>query len=397
MVLTQADIEKYLATSDEFWKTFDSSLQANYSYWHNACKNLDYEAMLKYFKEFEKYFDFFFQFPVLKKEFIVKITKQDDDIFILTNFRLLMKQKEIGVVSIPLKKIISYCENDSGIIQYEKNDKVINLKLSYFMGRNDISAQIDRSADEEIDETMYYLISKSIFDISQSFSNLSLPKLAFPEVKNQITLKDNSTKNQNVSKQMDTNNANGVGSKRIIIASKIIIAIFLILSLYTIPAVTGWTRILVLVICFFGWTGIYAMKGEEYSHLARLIIGGIFSGILLIFVISHLKSESIFTPDKNGVVNLVSKLEFESFNLTSKEISKRIWHFCKKAPDAEKIIVTFVIKGNDIHGNYLEQKFTPYEIEKAQINEICKFEEDYYVYGYSGAGTMILMQNGYFE
>ena len=108
--LTQNDVNSYLATTDEFWTTFQKSLKALFSCFNDfkdhSKEKWAYECKID--DDMAGYLNIIFDnAPVLKGEFPTVFT--DETGLILTNYRLFFNSHD-GLVIIPLKDLLFYGE-----------------------------------------------------------------------------------------------------------------------------------------------------------------------------------------------------------------------------------------------------------------------------------------------
>jgi hypothetical protein len=200
--LTQEYINENLATIDDFWKSFHQSLAAPYCLWNNY-KEKTIEQWIEIVRntpEMVIYLKALFEYPLLKGEFIIGYYKG----IMLTNYRLIINDTSAGNPSIPLSNLVSYSENDDGIIKFDKNGQIISLIYSEFVKKSMVDSAKARFLEKQITDVQLFFLSKSIFEIQESNPNFEIQKINFPEQinvgkesLNTQTLNDNAEKKQN--------------------------------------------------------------------------------------------------------------------------------------------------------------------------------------------------------
>lgn len=198
--ITQEHIEKYVATTDNFWEEFQQSLSAPYSLW-NEFKDRSVKEWINLCRNSEDmipYINLLIEYPILKGEYLISYSSGT----VLTNFRLLIKDESAGVPNIPLNKILEY--NDNGEIKYEKNGQTLELQYSEFMDDNLVNSTKSRNETKNLSDEQIFILESSMFELNKHNSKLKIPKIEIPEHQDtSINLKQ---KIDNLSQEQKNNN-----------------------------------------------------------------------------------------------------------------------------------------------------------------------------------------------
>ena len=176
-VLTQSNINKLVATTDEFWSSFHQSLALPYSN-YNSFKADSLEKWVKRVSrtpDLKTHLNILFEYVLLKGEFLIAYYQG----FILTNYRLIINDINAGKPSIPLSSLINYSVNNGCKIVYEKNGQPITLTYNYFMHESIVNSAKARFQEYQLNKAQLELLSKSISEVKIGNPNIEIPEVDF--------------------------------------------------------------------------------------------------------------------------------------------------------------------------------------------------------------------------
>jgi hypothetical protein len=175
--LTQSDVNKYLATIDEFWDTFHKGLKAPFSLW-NENKEDSKESWIKRVgrtNELVSLLNLIFKnTPLLKGEFPVGKSR----FMILTNYRLFINM-DTGLVIIPLKDLTFFGEDlfhgervdETSTIEYKQNGETLIIRLSTYMGGGYVEKTKRAGEYNDLDDLSQSLLSMTHYDYEKKNLN----------------------------------------------------------------------------------------------------------------------------------------------------------------------------------------------------------------------------------
>ena len=175
--ITQEHIDKYVASTEDFWKEFQQSLSAPYSFW-NEWKELTVKLWINVSrndKEMIPYLDLLFQHPVLKGEYPIGFGSG----MILTNYRLLINDDSSISPNIPLNKLNRYTE--SGNINYEKNGEILKLEYEYIIKTKIVNSAKSRNKTKKLSQEQLFILENSMFEITRQNPELNIPTVQIPD------------------------------------------------------------------------------------------------------------------------------------------------------------------------------------------------------------------------
>ncbi|MCF8307411.1 MAG: hypothetical protein K9I68_00225 [Bacteroidales bacterium] len=338
ITLKQENIDKYVATTEEFWRDFYNSLEDPLSEF-NGFKNVSFERLTEYcwsVTEIKKELKALFEFPLLKKEYFLFSANE----FILTNYRLVILDKKARDHSIPLSKLKKFSEQGDGEIIYEKNGQDVKLQFKEeIIDPKLISDAKSKFSETYFDKYQIHLLSNSIYDLNQLYPDLSIPKVdMYPLSKEKMR------------------KAKGLNKDQIVYTS--------FQAISNNPKLTGFVVVVFLITLFT------SLGGNGYNVI----------------------------EEKDGVVTAETEIEYNDYELTSQELAEVIWNIVDDYSDAEKITLKVTMNGKNKYGDDASDELSPYVMDRNEINEVSKYEEDTYVYveGTEYVGTY-LMKNGYYK
>ncbi len=173
--ITQEEIDKLVATNEDFWKDFHESLSAPYSYW-NDYKDVSFEDWIEICwnsEEFRSYLNLLFGYPLIKGEVLIVYSSGH----ILTNYRLIISDSGAGNPSIPLSDLQSYSTNGDGIIKYIKNGNIVSLQYNELLKKKYVDTAKSRLDEKDYNSDYHLFLSHSNYEIKEKYSELNLPIL----------------------------------------------------------------------------------------------------------------------------------------------------------------------------------------------------------------------------
>lgn len=173
--ISQKEIDEFIATTDEFWRSYHQSLKAPYSLWHSH-KDVTFEKwveMVLNTPDLIAHLNILFEFPLLKNEFTIAFYNG----FILTNFRLVINDVRVGKISIPLSNIQKYNINSDGVVEYELNGQYINFIYHELLNENIVNSAKARFSEVKLTDVQFSLLSKSVYDLNTTNTDLVIPTL----------------------------------------------------------------------------------------------------------------------------------------------------------------------------------------------------------------------------
>ena len=133
--LKQEHIDEYVANTKDFWVESHKSMNAPFHPWrdsrnesltqfmHSCSITGNKKGQVSLPSHLEH---LLFEFPILKGEYLLSYAQA----MILTNYRLILNDKNTGIHNIPLKDIVTYGETRAGndIVTYNKNASKIKIE-----------------------------------------------------------------------------------------------------------------------------------------------------------------------------------------------------------------------------------------------------------------------------
>ncbi len=193
--LTQAHIDKYVASTEEFWNESHKAMGAPHHAWDQdkdvntligACINT---------KNLPSHLEqLLFINPVLKGEYILTFAQG----MLLTNYRLLMNWDSCKY-NIPLDTILTYGEKEIG--EYKDEVDVVEFKVNgktkiiegYSISEGVVNNAINRNDAKNLDEVQKLILSNSFYDLQKGNDDLVIPKISWEDSVNYMEeLKGNS-------------------------------------------------------------------------------------------------------------------------------------------------------------------------------------------------------------
>jgi hypothetical protein len=177
--LTQNDLESNLATTDEFWTTFNDNISFN-PIWKATFSAMDADNWKKYlFDNNTSHINILIKnFPILKNEFPVGFGLG----FIFTNYRMIYNSDK-ALYSIPIMNIMKYDTQgfntslSARIVYIDGEKKYIHPKL--ILDPSIYKNVIEKNHFEKLNETQVYLLKQKITDLEQL--GLNCPSIDFGE------------------------------------------------------------------------------------------------------------------------------------------------------------------------------------------------------------------------
>ena len=179
--LTQAHIDQYVATTDDFWPAFHSGLQAPYAVW----KPYRNHEPVSFYQEFSSTGEGVHiattlkDFPVLKGEFPVACASGD----ILTNYRYVVT--EVGsATNIPLHSLTHYDiqsknnERQDLIIKYQRGGSEQTMRLDEWVKDEIVRAVRDAGEYNDLDEIQKCIIEQSSYGIKRKHPTMNIPEIS---------------------------------------------------------------------------------------------------------------------------------------------------------------------------------------------------------------------------
>jgi hypothetical protein len=173
--ITQEHIDENIANTDEFWATFHKSLSAPYSF-YNKYKDTsldEWKNLVLNDSILISNLNFLFNYPILKGEYFLAYFSG----FILTNYRLIINDKNSGIPVIPLESIISYNAEENGEIIYEIYNNRKTLEYSEFLDDAIVNSAKERCLKKPLNEIQKELLISNFFELENSHPNLNIPKI----------------------------------------------------------------------------------------------------------------------------------------------------------------------------------------------------------------------------
>lgn len=173
--ITQEHIDKYVATTVDFWKEFHKSLSAPYSLWDNY-KNSSFDDWVETCwktDDLSAHLKLLFEYPLLKGEFLLGFYKG----FVITNYRLIINDANAGKPSIPLINLQNFNADNDGKIEYLKNGQIVQLQYEEFINDSIVNSAKSRLSNEKINSEQLIFLENSKYELKEKYSDLKFPQL----------------------------------------------------------------------------------------------------------------------------------------------------------------------------------------------------------------------------
>lgn len=191
-------IDNTLASTEEFWKTFHNSLQAPYHTYNEFKDNnlVEWFNMCNKDNDFVQHLELLFDYPLLKGEYLLAKYKG----FILTNYRLIINDVQVGKPSIPLLNINSYNKDGNGIIIFNRGEEIVKLQYHEFLTESVINSAISRISTKTFNDFQILCLGCSHFELSELNSDLKIPKISMdkPKCNHKDVTEDKLNKNNKI-------------------------------------------------------------------------------------------------------------------------------------------------------------------------------------------------------
>lgn len=171
--ILQEHVNKFVATTDDFWKTFHQSLAAPFHPW-NEFKNNSLKEWINLCRkspDIHGYLNLIFEFPVLKGEYFFSYTTGIS----LTNYRVVINDNS-GIVNVSFNLITEH--DDSFWLNYEVNGQ--KLKVFCPFDKNQFNTIRARNEFKNLSNEELQILQSSFFDLKQQNSELEIPKVEIP-------------------------------------------------------------------------------------------------------------------------------------------------------------------------------------------------------------------------
>lgn len=171
MNISQEILDKYVANTDEFWKSFHFNLNAPYSFWREyKSKTLqEWVDLCWQTKHVLMAVDDLSQFPVLKGEGLVATLTEG--YHLLTNYRMIYSANG-SLINIPLHNLVHYdivsTAEDTRrdlMIKYIKNGKEEILRVDNWMPDEIVRAVRNAGEFDSLNEEQKQILNLSNFEL----------------------------------------------------------------------------------------------------------------------------------------------------------------------------------------------------------------------------------------
>ena len=179
----QKNVDEYIATKEDFWKTFHSMLQAPYAFWreHSSRSLQEWVDICWLSPHIIKSIENLSQFPVLKGEGLVSALYGGGQL--LTNYRYIYSESG-QIINIPLHNILHYdvvSDKNASItltyllIRYLKNEVEQTLKINVWIKPEDMKAVKNAEEWNKLNDVQKQFLDSSIYELNNY--ELTIPKI----------------------------------------------------------------------------------------------------------------------------------------------------------------------------------------------------------------------------